>query len=142
MWGMRYFFNARPLLLWLAGSCLPDGCCRNTGCSSPGPRSVIVTAANANSTVQLNAGDVLLVQLDGNPSTGYTWERVEPLAGALQPLGEPEFVPAKNLPGAPGRITLRYLAASGSARLELVYHRPWETDTPPVATFSVVVLVK
>lgn len=92
--------------------------------------------------MQLNAGDVLLVQLDGNPSTGYTWERVEPLAGALQPLGEPEFAPAKNLLGAPGRITLRYLAASGSARLELVYHRPWETDTPPVAKFSVVVLVK
>lgn len=134
--------RARCLCGWLAAACLTAAAGILAGCSSPGPRSVIVTAANANSTVQLNAGDVLLVQLDGNPSTGYTWERVEPLAGALQPLGEPEFAPAKNLPGTPGRITLRYLAASGSARLELVYHRPWETDTPPVATFSVVVLVK
>lgn len=134
--------RARCFCGWLAAACLTAAAGILAGCSSPGPRSVIVTAANANSTVQLNAGDVLLVQLDGNPSTGYTWERVEPLAGALQPLGEPEFAPAKNLPGTPGRITLRYLAASGSARLELVYHRPWETDTPPVATFSVVVLVK
>ncbi|MDA1216682.1 MAG: hypothetical protein O3B38_00670 [Chloroflexi bacterium] len=29
-----------------------------------------------------------------------------------------------------------------AARLELVYHRPWEADTPPVATLSVAVVVK
>lgn len=134
--------RARCFCGWLAAACLMAAAGILSGCLARGSRTVIVTAADANSTVQLNAGDVLLVQLDGNPSTGYTWERVEPLAGALQPLEEPEFAPAKNLPGAPGRITLRYLAASCSARLELVYHRPWETDTPPVATFSVVVLVK
>ena len=81
--------------------------------------------------MQLTTGDVLLVDLDGNPGTGYTWKRVEP-----------QFAPAKNLPGAPGCITQRYLAASGSARPELVYHRPWEADTPPVATLSVAVVVK
>ena len=127
---------------WLAATCLTAVAGLLAGCAAPGPRSVTVTSANNNSTVQLNAGDVLLVQLDGNPGTGYTWQRVEPLAGALQQLGEPQFAPEKNLPGAPGRITLRYLAAAGSARLEPVYHRPWEADTPPVATFSVAVVVK
>ena len=127
---------------WLAATCLTAVAGLLAGCAAPGPRTAIVTSANANSTVQLNAGEVLLVQLDGKPGTGYTWERVAPLAGALQPLGELQFAPENNLPGAPGRITLRYLAAVGSARPELVYHRPWEADTPPVATFSVAVVEK
>ena len=127
---------------WLAAARLTAVAGLLAGCAAPGPRSVTVTSANNNSTVQLNAGDTLLVQLDGNRGTGYTWQQVAPLAGALQQLGEPQFAPEKNLPGARGRITLRYLAAAGSARLELVYHRPWEADTPPVATFSVAVLVK
>ncbi len=101
-----------------------------------------MTTANASGSIQLNAGDTLLVQLEGNYGTGYTWERIEPLAGALQSLGEPQFAPDKNLPGAPGHFTLRYRAVPGSAQLELVYHRVWEADTPPVATFSLAVVVK
>ena len=44
--------------------------------------------------------------------------------------------------GAPGHFTLRYATVPGSAQLELVYHRVWEADTPPVATFSLAVVVK
>ena len=143
---MRYFCNAHRALLCLAGSRRPAGCCRTAGlpagCAAFEPHSVIVTTANANSSIQLNAGDTLLVQLEGNSGTGYTWERIEPLAGALQSLGEPQFAPDKNVPGAPGHFTLRYATVPGSAQLELVYHRVWEADTPPVATFSLAVVVK
>ena len=111
---MRYFCNAHRALLCLAGSRRPAGCCRTAGlpagCAAFEPHSVIVTTANASRSIQLNAGDTLLVQLEGNSGTGYTWERIEPLAGALQSLGEPQFAPDKNLPGAPGRFTLRYAA--------------------------------
>ena len=128
--------------VWLAAAGLLAAAGVPAGCAAFEPHSVIVTTANANSSIQLNAGDTLVVQLEGNPGTGYTWERIEPLAGALQSLGEPQFAPDKNLHGAPGRFTLRYAAVPGSAQMELVYHRVWEADTPPVATFSLAVVVK
>ena len=71
---MRYFCNAHRPLLCLAGSRRPAGCCRTAGlpagCAAYEPHSVIVTTANANSSIQLNAGDTLLVQLEGNSGTG------------------------------------------------------------------------
>jgi predicted secreted protein len=33
-------------------------------------------------------------------------------------------------------------AEPGTSTIELVYHRPWETDTPPLETFVLEVTVK
>ena len=50
--------------VWLAAAGLL------AGCAAYEPHGVIVTTANANGSIQLNAGDTLLVQLEGNSGTG------------------------------------------------------------------------
>jgi len=102
-----------------------------------------LTEADAGSTVEVSSGDTLAVTLEGNPSTGYIWEVAPGSLTVLEQVGEAEFDASADLPGAPGKLTLRFKAvAAGEQPLRLVYHRPWETDVAPVDTYEVRVVVK
>jgi len=102
-----------------------------------------LTAANANQTIEVNVGDTLVVELEGNPTTGFTWEAAELDQAVLEQVGEPEFNAESDLLGAPGVISLRFKAIGpGPTLLKLVYHRPWEQDVPPEETFEVTIAVK
>lgn len=95
------------------------------------------------STVELNKGQVLVISLESNPSTGFTWEVAELDTHILHQIGETEFQPGSNAPGAPGMQILRFEAENaGQTPLKLVYHRPFETDMPPLRTFSIQVIVR
>jgi predicted secreted protein len=93
--------------------------------------------------VELKVGDALDVTLDGNPTTGYTWDVQTVDAAILQPVGDVEFVADSDAIGAGGRLTLHFVSlAAGQTPLQLIYHRPWEQGVPPVKTFEVTVIVK
>jgi len=95
------------------------------------------------SQVELNAGQTLVVSLEGNPTTGYTWEAAELDEQVLQQVGEAEFKPESDAIGAGGMQTLRFETVnSGQTTLNLVYRRPWEEDVEPSETFSVQVVVR
>ena len=113
------------------------------GCGSAG--QVELTAADDGSQIEMGKGQMLVVTLESNPSTGYRWERVPSEAGVLQQSGEAEFEQgnAKGLVGASGHETLRFRATrTGTAKLELVYHRPWEQEAKPEGVFSITVVVR
>jgi inhibitor of cysteine peptidase len=98
---------------------------------------------DSGSTIGLNVGDRFDVTLPGNPTTGYSWERVPGTPELLKQVGEPAFVPESEALGAGGRVTLTFEAvASGSGPLALIYHRPFEQETPPLNTFEVKVEVR
>jgi inhibitor of cysteine peptidase len=102
-----------------------------------------VSEADAGSTVELRVGDTLEVVLDGNPTTGFSWETAAVDASVLKQLGEPGFQPDTSLIGSGGKFTFRFEAVgSGQALLRLIYHRPWEKDVPPEKTFEVTVIVQ
>jgi inhibitor of cysteine peptidase len=105
--------------------------------------SVTVSETDAGRTIQLKRGDSLVVELDGNPSTGYSWT-VEAIEGdVLTAEGEPEFAPESAKLGAGGMYSIKFAAArTGSAVLKLVYHRPWDKETPPAKTCELVVTVQ
>jgi inhibitor of cysteine peptidase len=111
------------------------------GCN---PKTVSLGADADGSQVELAVGERLVVRLDGNPSTGYTWEVQEGAGTVLAQIGEAEFEgsdPA--LDGSGGTLTLTFEAArAGTTTLVLVYHRPWEADVEPVDTFTVTVTVR
>jgi inhibitor of cysteine peptidase len=100
--------------------------------------------ANSNGRqIEVSQGQTIVVTLEANPSTGYSWERAEAQEDILQQVGEPEFTNRSNLVGAPGTETLRFKAAqAGQTELKLVYHRPWETGVAPEETFTVQVVVR
>jgi inhibitor of cysteine peptidase len=108
------------------------------------PKTPILTKADNGGQVEVKAGDQIVIELEGNPSTGYTWEAKDLDTGMLQSAGDPVFKSSDpSLVGSGGTLTLTFKALkAGATTLTLVYHRPWETDVEPVDTFSVTVTVK
>ena len=91
----------------------------------------------------LAEGEVLVITLESNPTTGYSWQIAAGGGSVLQQIGEAEFSPQSDLMGAPGVETFRFEAASsGQAELSLLYQRPWEKDVEPLQTFSLQVFVQ
>jgi len=83
-----------------------------------------------------------VISLEGNPTTGYTWEVAEMDGGVLRQVGESEFEPESDAIGSGGVQILRFEPVNnGQTDLELVYHRSWE-DKEPVETFSIQVVVR
>lgn len=92
--------------------------------------------------IELDQGQVLVVALDSNPSTGYTWEISAGNEGVLRLMSE-TFEVSSDLPGAPGVHTFRFeVVNEGETPLTLVYRRPWEQGVAPLETFSVRVNVR
>jgi inhibitor of cysteine peptidase len=112
------------------------------GCRSSG--QVDLTAADDGRQIEIAEGQDLVVSLQSNPSTGYSWERVPVEDEILQQAGEPEFEEGRpGVVGAPGEQVFRFQAArTGTTKLDLVYHRPWEQEAKPAGTFSVTVVVR
>jgi inhibitor of cysteine peptidase len=131
---------ARTGLYWLAGLfllLLLAGC--KTGASAP----LVLTEKDAGKTINLNIGDTLVVALDGNITTGYTWEMLPMDPAVLQQVGAAEATPDTTALGAGGKIALKFLAVKrGQAPLQLVYRRSFEQDVAPLNTFEVNVNVK
>ena len=111
------------------------------GCASKQKK---LTAADNNRQVDLGVGDSILIELNGNPSTGYTWTAKDLDTSIFQQVGDPEFKSSNpGLIGSGGSLTLIFKTLkTGTTTLMLVYHRPWETDVKPQDTFTVSVVVK
>ena len=114
-----------------------------TSCS-PQQQEVKASIADAGREKQLKKGQTLVVTLEGNPTTGYSWEVAEPLdEQVLRQAGEPEFKAESDLVGAGGVQILRFEAVNaGKFTLKLVYRRPWEKDVEPLETYSIQVVVQ
>ncbi len=114
------------------------------GASGCAAESVLALEAEDNGReITLQKGQTLTIKLEGNPTTGYSWEVVESEGAILQQVGEPEFEAESDLLGAPGTQTLRFEAVeTGQMEFKLVYQRPWETDVEPLETFTVHVTVQ
>jgi inhibitor of cysteine peptidase len=112
-----------------------------TGC---GQQKLALTAADNGSQVEVAVGQQILVTLDGNPSTGYSWDVKDLETSLLEQVGEAKFESsAPSLVGSGGTQTLTFKALqAGTTTLTLVYHRPWETEVEPIDTFSVTVVIR
>lgn len=115
----------------------------NGGLGARNPATVTVSEPNANSNVALHVGDTLVVTLDGNPSTGYTWEVASNDPAILKSEGEAQFTPDTSALGSGGKVILRFETVGiGQTPLKLIYHRPFETGVAPLKAFELTVTVK
>lgn len=97
-------------------------------------------------TVAVAVGDTVLVQLEGNPTTGFLWEVKDTLVkDILEPVGEGEYEVAKTekpLVGVGGVFTFEFKAVgAGTTPLELIYQQPWMEGKGESETFAVTVVV-
>lgn len=113
--------------------------------SACGPNEVQVGRTESGGTILLQAGDVLVVTLPSNPSTGYSWQVLAVDPAVLVQQGDPVYQPSADgtgLVGTGGTETFRFDAISGgSVTLTLGYLRPWEQGSQPIEIFSVDVVV-
>lgn len=92
---------------------------------------------------EIEAGEVFEVVLEGNPTTGYSWEAQDLGTSLLVQQGETEFKADSSAVGSGGRETLRFKAlAAGTTTLKLVYHRSWEKDVPPLQSFEANITIR
>ena len=115
----------------------------NLASCQPAAQPVAIGEQDAGGTVALKVGDTLVVSLDGNPTTGFTWAPAAQDPVLLRQVGETEFQPESDRTGAPGKVILRFEAGSpGQTLLRLYYGRSWEADDLPAETFEVTVVVE
>ncbi|MBC8470664.1 MAG: PD40 domain-containing protein [Planctomycetes bacterium] len=114
--------------------------------SPAGSEEIHVNEENDGGQIELEQGQILVVTLESNPTTGYRWEQVENQEPYLEQMGEVEFKSSETgdppLAGAGGWEIFRFKAIStGKMTLQLVYRRPWEEGVEPVNIFSLNVLI-
>jgi inhibitor of cysteine peptidase len=114
-------------------------------CAVPGEREI--GAGQNGGQVDTRKGEVLVVSLDSNPTTGYRWEVSEIDAAILQQKGDAEYTSNATatppVPGAGGKQTFRFdVVGTGETTLKLVYRRSWEKGVDPSQTYTVQVTVR
>jgi inhibitor of cysteine peptidase len=115
------------------------------GCGSSGG-DVVITDADSGELVTLDAGRKLVVRLESNPSTGYSWEAVgvpRVLEGPAAPIHE-QNSEAEGVVGAAGTDVFTFTGSDdpGDGTLVLAYRRPWEKDVPAEEEFVLEIIVR
>jgi inhibitor of cysteine peptidase len=102
------------------------------GGSPPAPKTIEVTpVAESGTTVDAAVGDTIVVSLDANPTTGYTWEFT---AGDTFAIAGSKYVADPSSEGAVGAggtqiVTLKVTKA-GTSDLTGMYRQQWNSPSP------------
>jgi predicted secreted protein len=104
--------------------------------------AVRLEQTDSGSTITLHPGETLEIVLQGNPTTGYTWEVKPGSEALLKQKGDPEFTPDSKALGSEGRMTFRFdVVAEGKGALVLLYRRTFEPEVRPLRTFGIRIVV-
>jgi inhibitor of cysteine peptidase len=108
-----------------------------------GVSEVTLTQADNGKTVEVAPGDVVVVRLPENPTTGYRWAQHASTEPVLAPR-EGDFTPAAGAGvGGGGRKTFRFAATgAGDVHLQLKLWREWEGDPSVAERFQATIRVR
>ena len=109
------------------------------GCATE-PTGNILTPFDSGREIRAVVGQVLVVELPSNRTTGYCWQERRTGAPVVERFGEPAYmqdVAPFGMVGVGGKETWRFrVTQAGRQTLRLEYARPWENGVPPVKTVS------
>ena len=93
------------------------------------------------------ASSKAIVELEGNPTTGYVWEVKIANPGIIEEVSN-EYITAGQddndveVVGAGGVFRFTFEGVTqGETELTFNYHRPWEEDTPPEESITYIAFV-
>lgn len=112
------------------------------GCAGKTATSQIKQYTEATTSIQAAAGEQFEIDLESNPTTGYSWEKNE-----LYDKGMLEMTQSKYSPSLPQKIgsggVQQYIfkaLKAGSTQIKMVYKRSWESTTSDkTLTFNVTI---
>lgn len=105
--------------------------------------SVVVTDKHNGSKITVKKGAILILKLNAQIGTGYSWKISHMDSKKLQSLGESQVESGEQeMPGAAEQQVFGFKAiGSGVSTLELQYVRPWEQGSKPEKIYSIKVQV-
>lgn len=114
---------------------------------TPTVAGINVDASNNNSEIALSVGDHLIVTLDSNATTGYSWNlSAISEASVIQYVSDEYVTPEQTDPppvGQGGQEVWTFEALSaGTATISMRYIQPWMPDADPAETFSITAVVE
>jgi inhibitor of cysteine peptidase len=116
-----------PLSLMLLAACAQQ------------PKHIVALEKQSDCPLPLKSGQVLLLTLPSNPTTGYRWQVQNPASSILRSLGPEVYSNPEDsgMIGSAGQSVWRYQAANaGDGHLIMTYQQPWAPEVPPAQTFD------
>ena len=101
-----------------------------------------LTEADNGRTNSVNASGEIEIVLNGNPTTGYSWDVASFSTNRLQQIGTVEYLQSEQSDrkrvGVGGKFVFRFKAiSSGQGQIKLIYRRPWETTSSDISYFVI-----
>lgn len=113
--------------------------------SSCGNQGIVITHMQDGQSVQVHAGETIVLQLDENPTTGFTWE-VSQTDATILTLQDSTYVPEPGNPGETGRggthIWTFVTKHPGTAHLQLKNWRSFEGASSATQWYNVTLEVQ
>lgn len=108
------------------------------GCKTTGNT---LTEKNNGDSINLKVEDTVIIRLESNPTTGYSWILNENTDTSIVSMVDSEYIQSaedEELVGAGGHEVLTFKAVSkGKTSIVLNYERPWEEAEEPLETFEI-----
>ena len=96
-------------------------------------------------TVQVGVGGTVTLTLESNPTTGFSWNKLEDVDKSILKLDKNDYKQKSSpagMVGVGGRDTIVYRALKpGKAKIDLTYMQPWEPDSAFNTKYTVTVEV-
>ena len=91
----------------------------------------------------IKVGESITHELEGNPTTGYTWQYKTEKPEIVKIAEEIVSENKDGMVGTPSKFKYKIEGANaGSTQIIFTYRRSWETDVPPAQTDTLTVNVE
>ncbi len=133
--------KARLIFVYLLGAILLS----LVSCSSAAPKELSIDIASSGKEITLAASGMLIVTLESNITTGYSWNENANIGDktVMQQTEHKYQPPATPIPGAGGKEVWTFKALqAGKSTISMEYRRPFEPNTAPAKTFTLTVVVQ
>jgi len=110
------------------------------------PVEIRVTSGDANKEIKAKVGEIIVIEVEGNATTGYSWDEMPGRSDSVLESQGHEYK-MQDFPvgmvGVGGKAVFRYrVKAPGKTEIVLGYARPWEKDKPPEQMFNVKIVAE
>ena len=114
----------------------------SVACIAGNSGEVTIDGGAAGTTVTLDEGQTLRVELEGNPTTGFEWQ-VSSVDDAVLRYEDSEFDAGSDVEGSGGIVTLTFDAVgAGATLLELIERPSWEPPSDSHRRYTVNIRVE
>ena len=114
--------------------------------SAPAKAEVHLNDKDNGKTVKVAVGGTVILTLDANATTGFSWEKADKVDKDILKLEKNDYMQAPNpngLLGVGGTTVIVYRALKkGKAKIDLTYMQPWEPDSKFNTDYTITVEVE